>query len=213
MRPRLIEDADLLDNLLEAFADLGYEGASMRALCRHLGLSHNLINQRFSSKDAAWYAAVDHAFMQLNELLAKPLSSEDPVEGVRELMNRFVDATVAHPALSRIIHQEAARPGPRYEHMFEGYIGPYQGVVHAELSRLQDEGILRPGPITTAYFFLNTWGVGGIASSQALAQRVGGPEVDPLEAARLAVDMVIDGLLEPSARASALHLSRRSSDG
>lgn len=197
MRPRLIEDAALLDNLLDAFADLGFEGASMRALCRHLGLSHNLIHQRFSSKDAAWYAALDHGFMRLDTLLGEPLSSNDPIEGIRELMYRFVDATVEHPALSRIIYQEASRPGPRYEHIFANYIGPYHEVVRGEFERLQDEGVIRPGPTPTAYFFLNTWGVGGIASSQALAQRVSGPDTDPVVAARLAVDILIDGIRMP----------------
>jgi AcrR family transcriptional regulator len=56
---------DLLPLALEAFADLGYEGASMRDLCRRLGVSHNLLHQRFGSKDRLWYAAVDHGFKAL----------------------------------------------------------------------------------------------------------------------------------------------------
>ena len=42
---------DLLPLALEAFADLGYEGASLRSLCRRLEVSHNLLHQRFGSKD------------------------------------------------------------------------------------------------------------------------------------------------------------------
>jgi len=42
---------DLLPLALEAFADLGYEGASMRALCRRIGVSHNLLHQRFGSTE------------------------------------------------------------------------------------------------------------------------------------------------------------------
>lgn len=193
MRPRLIEDDVLLGELLEAFADLGYEGASMRALCRHLGMSHNLIHQRFSSKDAAWNAAIDHGFEGLNTILAEALTSTG-LEGMRELMYRWVDFTIGSPALARVIHQEAARPGPRYEYMFETYIGPYHQFVTSEIGRLQSEGVVRSGGVAAAYFFLNTWGVGGIASCQPLATVVGGEGSDARQAARDAVDIVIDGL-------------------
>ncbi len=62
MRPLVIPEAELLDRLLEAFADLGFEGTSIRQLCRHLGVSHNLIHTRYQSKENAWYRAVDHGF-------------------------------------------------------------------------------------------------------------------------------------------------------
>ncbi|KGN32187.1 hypothetical protein N802_11050 [Knoellia sinensis KCTC 19936] len=48
-----------------------------------------------------------------------------------------------------------------------------------------------------AYFFLNTWGVGGIASCQPLAHVIGGPASDPRAAARHAVDIVLDGMRTP----------------
>jgi AcrR family transcriptional regulator len=37
------------------------------ALNRRLGVSHNLIHQRFGSKEGLWYAAVDFAFGQVAE--------------------------------------------------------------------------------------------------------------------------------------------------
>ena len=67
MRPKCVGDDVLLDLLLAAFADLGFDGTSMRSLCRHLRVNHNLIYERFESKDGAWTAAVDHAFRRLDE--------------------------------------------------------------------------------------------------------------------------------------------------
>ena len=55
----------MLEAALVSFAELGYEGTSVRDLCRQLGVSHNLIHQRFGSKDDLWYAAVDHGFVAL----------------------------------------------------------------------------------------------------------------------------------------------------
>lgn len=191
MRPRLIEEGPLLDELLIAFADLGYDGASMRALCRRIGVSHNLIHQRYSSKDAAWYAAVDHAFALMAVELDREVVGEDPFDWVRQLMYRFVDVTVTRPALARIIHQESARPGPRYEYMLSRYIAPTQERARELIDLLQGQGLVRPGPVAQAFFFLNTWGVGAAAWSWAL---VGGDTAEPGMAARLAVDMIVDGM-------------------
>jgi AcrR family transcriptional regulator len=38
---------------------------SLRALNAEMGLSRGTINQRFSSKEQLWYAAVDHGFHRL----------------------------------------------------------------------------------------------------------------------------------------------------
>lgn len=202
MRPRSIDDEQVLDLLLAAFADLGFDGTSVRALCRHLGVSHNMIHQRFQSKQAAWEAAVKHAFDTLEAAMWDPepeVNLDRPLEAVREVMVRFVDATLAQPALARIIHQEAARPGPRFDHIFGRYVEPIQQrAIHAFV-QLQDAGILRPGPIAPGFFFLSTWGLGGIASSQGLAQRVGHDGDDPREAAYLAIDVVLSGLRASSA--------------
>ena len=196
MRPRLVEESDLLDLLLTAFADLGYDGTSVRAICRHLGVSHNMIHQRYQSKEAAWTAAVDHAFARLTEALFAPLDEGvEGVEALRAVMRRWVDVTVAQPALARIIHQEAARPGPRFDYMYEKYIGPVQEFTRSTVLGEQKTGTVRPGPLSAAYFFLTTWGIGGIASSQPLAQAAGADGDDPFESAYLAIDIVIDGLV------------------
>ncbi|MDT7670530.1 MAG: TetR/AcrR family transcriptional regulator, partial [Pseudonocardiales bacterium] len=53
---------DVLAAALHAFATHGYQGVSVRTLNRELGVSHNLLHQRFGSKEAIWYAAVDWGF-------------------------------------------------------------------------------------------------------------------------------------------------------
>ena len=109
-------------------------------------------------------------------------------------MRRWVDATIAQPALARIIHQECARPGPRFDYMFTTFILPVQERAREALERGQADGVIRPGPVSAAFFFLNTWGVGGIASSQPVAEAVGSKGDDPRESAYLAIDVVLAGL-------------------
>lgn len=195
MRPRVVDDSALLDLLLDAFADLGYDGTSVRALCRHLGMSHNMIHQRYQSKEVAWKAALDHAFSRLTTLLLEPLAEDLPREEMmRTIMRRWVDATIEQPSLARIIHQESARPGPRFSYMYDKYIGPVQDITRANFLEVQQDGEIRQGPVVAAYFFLTTWGIGGIASSQGLAAIAGAPGDDPREAAYEAIEIVIDGL-------------------
>ena len=197
MRPLVIEQDVLLDRLLEAFADLGFEGTSIRELCRHLGVSHNLIHIRYQSKENAWYRAVDFGFEELGRTLtAEPAAGwpNDRLEILRVSMERYALATLERPALARIIQQEAARPGPRFDYMYERFIGPWRRTTDALLEHLQDEGVLRRGAIDTVYFFLTTWGIGGLASVPDATAGVTGSDRWRIDVAKLAVDVVIEGL-------------------
>jgi TetR/AcrR family transcriptional regulator len=197
-RPKVIEEAELLDRLLDAFADLGYEGTSLRELCRHLGMSHNLIHKRYQSKAGAWYAAVDHGFEDLLAALDVDVPQHevpsDPFEALRQVMVKYAEATLQRPALARIIQHEAARPGPRFDYMLKHHIGPTRRRSAARLTALQDAGFLRQGAIEAVYFFLTTWGIGGLASASDELRRTGKRRSSREQLAGLAVDVVIDGL-------------------
>lgn len=195
-RPKVIEEDELLDSLLVAFADLGYEGTSLRELCRHLGISHNLIHRRYASKEAAWHAAVDHGFARLLAELDGSQRQPDAIDELRATMRRYARVTIEHPALARIIAEEGARPGPRFEYMFTRYIGPTRQRSAAALAKLQAAGIIRPGAVESVYFFLTTWGIGGLASAPDALRGTDGPDA-ALDLAYLTIDTVIDGLRTP----------------
>ena len=57
---------------LRAFATHGYDGVSVNALSRELGVSHNLLHQRFGSKLALWHAAVDWGFGEWRANRSRP---------------------------------------------------------------------------------------------------------------------------------------------
>lgn len=197
MRPKTVEDEQLYDSLLDAFADLGFEGTSMRQLCRHLGVSHNLIHERCGSKEEAWRRAIDHGFASLAAELAKTPVGGDPadeVELLRSVMVRYVEATIARPSLTRIIQQEAVRPGPRFDYMYRRHIKPIRAATDAQIADLQERELIKSGDAGSVHFFLTTWGLGGMASVPDGTVGVGGSVVERLEIARLAVDVVVDGL-------------------
>src|SRR3979490_3565253 len=55
----------ILDAAIAEFAELGFEGASIRAIADRLGLQHPLITYHYRSKDVLWRAAAEHAFAQI----------------------------------------------------------------------------------------------------------------------------------------------------
>ena len=75
---RTLTDTTLLDLALDIFADVGFEGASVRELCRRLNVSHNLVHERFGSKDQLWQAAVAHGFQELAVTLASAAAQAPP---------------------------------------------------------------------------------------------------------------------------------------
>ena len=194
---------DLLPLALEAFADLGYEGASMRALCRRIGVSHNLLHQRFGSKERLWFAAVDHGFESLaSQLVVGSGVGEqtDDLERLRSLMIRWLEVMSTSPALVKVINQEATTGGPRLDYMFDRYIQPVSQVVTTFLDDLERQGRVRhldPG----TWHFLLLHGAGGPLSLRALAERFGGAPTTAQDVSRYAadvVDVLLSGISIPS---------------
>lgn len=187
---------------LDAFAELGFEGTSVREIARKLGVSHNLIPQRIGSKDELWRKAVDQGFGRLMIDLLGALSGEDlpdDVERLRVVVTKFVEANASRPALVRVIAKEAVIAGPRFDYLFDNYIEPVRVMGDELLSRLHEKGQLRTGSVSLLYFFM-THGAGGPAALPGLAQRFGsGVDPDDPEAVRRhaeeSVELIFRGLL------------------
>ena len=182
----------IFEAALDAFAERGFEGTSMREVARDLGISHNLIPQRLGSKEQVWYAAVNHGFRQLLTELSEEINDASPeldkLARLRASVVRFVQANSARPALVRIINQEAVSPGPRLDFLFDNYIEPVRQFGETILRDLKALGEVRTESVTLLYFLM-THGAGGAAALPALAERFGST-VDPVEA----VNVLFDGL-------------------
>ncbi len=94
-RPRAEENPAPMEIVLAAavneFAVHGYNGVSVRTLSRTLGVSHNLLHQRFGSKEALWRAAVDWAFGPLVAVMDEADDERrDPRDRLRTSIRSFV---------------------------------------------------------------------------------------------------------------------------
>jgi AcrR family transcriptional regulator len=196
-----VSDDDLLEAVLQSFAEYGYEGTSVREIARGLDVSHNLIPQRFGSKEKLWYAAVDHGFERLIKDLkqeAETLGSDELLV-LRGLVASCIEINALHPSLLQIINQEASQPGPRLDYLFETYIKPMRDFGDAWLQRLANEGRVRRVSVTLLYFLI-THGAGGMFALPALTTRLDDPTDEQSglsirEEAENAMNVLFDGIL------------------
>ncbi|MFD9903650.1 TetR/AcrR family transcriptional regulator [Streptomyces sp. NPDC059063] len=184
---------------LRMFADKGYDGASIAALNRELGVSHNLLHQRFGSKEKLWYATVDWAFTRIGAQLAPELkdTAGGPLEQTRRIIRRFVLVHAEHPEVLRLVNIEGVADTPRLDYLYEHHVEPMLTALTAPLRQLIDEGRIAPVPVRTLHFLL-AHGASAPFSLLGLARRIGpGDPLDPqavIEHADAVADLFLAGL-------------------
>jgi TetR/AcrR family transcriptional regulator len=189
----------ILDAAFGAFATYGYDGTTVRTLNRELGVSHNLIHQRFGSKRDLWYAAVDRAFgQQVTELATSfdPTLS-DPLDQLNHAIRRFVHYSAEHPELLGMMNIEARIDSERLDYIYNNYIAPALAPLGRLLDHLHEEGRIRPISLR-ALFFLIAHGAAAPFTLVPLARHL--DDINPLdqdrvaEQAALAADLITSGL-------------------
>jgi TetR/AcrR family transcriptional regulator len=158
-RPKAAESMpieEILDKALSMFATVGYDGMSLRTLNRELGVSHNLIYQRFGTKEQLWRAAVDYGFDRLMRHMSglfDPTIS-DPLEQLRLAVHRFVVYSAGHPELVALMNIEGRQDTGRLDYIYDTYIEPILKDVARLLALLAEQGRIRPIPLRTFHFLL-----------------------------------------------------------
>ncbi|MFG1667779.1 TetR/AcrR family transcriptional regulator [Streptomyces sp. Y7] len=163
---------DVLQAALHSFATHGFNGVSVRTLNRELGVSHNLLHQRYGSKEAVWRAAVDWGF---GRLVARLLAADDeaapPLERLRAFIRTFVEVAADHPELLRLMNIEGAEAGERLDYIAEHYIEPQIARFEGLWSELAERGEVKPVPPEVIYFLITSGG-GSMFAGRALTERL-----------------------------------------
>jgi AcrR family transcriptional regulator len=174
----------ILDAAFRAFATGGYDGVSVRMLNRELGVSHNLIHQRFGSKQRLWYAAVDRAFgSQVAELAATfdPTLS-DPLDQLNHAIRRFLRYSAEHPELLGLMNIEGRVDSERLDYIYDNFVAPALAPLGRLLEFLAAQGRIRPVGLR-GLFFLIAHGAAAPFTLTPLARRV--QDSDPLGPAEI----------------------------
>jgi TetR/AcrR family transcriptional regulator len=191
-------DDDVLAAALRAFATHGYAGVSVRTLSRELGVSHNLLHQRFGSKWAIWRAAVDWGFGGLvRELEAADQEHVDPLQRLRSFIRTFVKVSADRPELLRIVDGESTEVSERLDYLCATYILPMATRFRPILEQLIAEARIHPIPPETIYYMITSGGA-ALYASDAMTTRLFGQlprtESDIDRHADAAADLLIGGL-------------------
>ena len=190
---------EILGAALRAFATHGYEGVSVRTLNRELGVSHSLINGRFGSKEALWYATVDWAFEPLVTKFASAFDPTltDPLDQLRIAIRTFLLYSAEHPELLGLMDIEARQDTDRLTYIHDTYIQPALAPIERLLHHLADQGRIHPISLS-AFHFLIAHGGAAPFTLVPLARHF--DPADPLdpdavaEHAGFVADLIIRGL-------------------
>ena len=109
----------LLHAATDAFAEYGYEGASLRAIADTAGVSFQLIAYYFGSKEELWVATVDFLFERYLET-GKGLgftSSGNLAEQFHNHLRLLLTDMLQRPQLRKIWIQEYLADSPRYHNI------------------------------------------------------------------------------------------------
>ena len=189
-------ESEILARGLAAFAELGYEGASVRELARRLGVSHNFINDRYGSKARFWRAVVDRSLTaQVARLgAALNLPGEDALERLRNLVHAFHQENVAEPDLARILQYESIRGGERLEYVFQHYLVPVRGAVAPLVQELVKQGRVRPIPMDVMVYAVVA--MNSVNAEVPFVSLLGDTfRDDPTGFARMLGDILLDGFV------------------
>jgi len=155
-RPRLRDDAQILEAALRAFSDQGYEAMSMRALNAELGLSHETIGARFGSKRQLYAAALEHGAAGFFTLLAMERAAQpappDDLGELRETIRSFISVAASHRELGRLINQEGLTASDRLDDIVRTALEPGTRPLVDLVRRLVDAGVIRPTSARELFF-------------------------------------------------------------
>ncbi len=189
-------ESEILGRGLAAFAELGYDGASVRELARRLGVSHNFINDRYGSKAQFWRAVIDRSLTaQVDRLRALlTVTGEDDLTRLRNLLHAFHQGNVAEPDLPRIMQYEAIRGGERLDYVFQHYVVPVRNAVAPLVHGLVDHGRVRPFPLDVMVYAVIA--MTSVNAEIPLVSMLGDTyAADPSGFAGMLSDILLDGLV------------------
>ncbi|HEY3850842.1 MAG TPA: helix-turn-helix domain-containing protein [Steroidobacteraceae bacterium] len=169
-----VPEERVLDLAFRTFAERGYDGTTLRALAKRLGVSHNLLNVRFGTKAELWRRAVDARVA----VAAPPVYAALDARGVddetrlRGFVHRFCRWALENPDLVGITNVECRHASWRLDYIVDAYLLPFKQRLDGLMERLGRVRPLRPLS-TPALMSILVQGVGFYFASRPMLERIG----------------------------------------
>ena len=148
----------ILTAAIELFASVGFEAASARTIAAKANVHHALLRYYFGDKEELWKAAVREMFHRQREEFqtqqdANP-AAPDTIDGVKELVRRYVRYCAAHPEHAQILVHEAIADTPRLEWAINEFVKANTQRLLGPLERQTEAGNLRlDDPVMSGILF------------------------------------------------------------
>lgn len=202
----------LLAAAVDAFAELGYGGASTREIARRAGATQQLIGYHFGSKDDLWRAAAEEVFRRAQQRLTPVRSAPTEPRARAEAVIRAVVAMSAEvPELHRFITQEARQRGPRLAWMVKRWVKPFYDRLADLFGELAALGLTPAADPVHLYYVLI--GSGALFAAAPQAALLAGIDTRRPEIARAHADVVVALLLGRPAGGRGTGRGRRQTRG
>lgn len=189
--------ATILDAALGAFADRGFEGASIREITGAAGVGHNLVRHYFGSKEDLWRATVHHALDAGAARLSAVLQAEEGRSA--QTISAGVDVVMSvideNPAAVRLLVAEALRGGPRFDEIYDEVLAPLGDVILTFFGGPLDGARTADPRVLSLFVFVAVYGT---PAFEGIVRRLGLADADGRLhefAASGLRDLVLGGLL------------------
>ncbi len=137
----------ILDGAIFAFAELGFDAASMGLIAERCGVKKALVQYHFETKEKLWKAAVSELWQQRSEALPSYFGDAEKasnVESLRFIFKQIVRFSCDHPEWVGIMFREAAQPSTRLDWLFETHLKDDYKKGLAFIEKAQELGYLPP---------------------------------------------------------------------
>lgn len=170
-----MDEGRCLDAALRAFAERGFEGASIREIASACEISHGLVVARFGSKQDLWAAAVRHGMDRLHGRMVDVQTHLPADAGVEQRMYAacvdFLESLAEFPAIVQLMNVEGARAGERLDYIVETFFRARSWPIAALLEEGIARGIFREVHITIPFTML-AHGAGALVALRPLMEAV-----------------------------------------
>lgn len=140
----------LLDASIALFAQHGFDTVTTGQIAEAAGLTQSMVHYHFGSKSKLWEEAMRRLMRRRGRLFratARDLVGLDPVDKLKVLIRRLVEANAENPDYVRIVVHEGTTRSPRLTWLVETYLAPGFGVFDQAVREAMDAGAIPRMPV------------------------------------------------------------------
>jgi AcrR family transcriptional regulator len=140
----------MLNAAIKLFARYGYEPVTTAQIAGLAGVTQSVVHYHFGSKLNLWQEAIKRLMTERGRLFraaARELTGLPPLERLKELTRRLIEANAADPDFVRIAVHEGTQRGPRLTWLVDNYFAAGFGVFDQAVREAIEAGAIPDMPI------------------------------------------------------------------